>query len=253
MPAGDLFDLRGRTALVTGGGTGIGQAIALTLAAAGADLLLLSERDNAGGTRDAARALGREVECLTVDLGDLDALPGAVAGALRMRPVDILVNNAGIIRRGPAVSIAAADWDAVLDVNLTAAFRLTQLVGASMLSAGRGKVINLASLLSFQGGIDAAPYTASKHAIAGLTRVLANEWAAAGVQVNAIAPGYISTEVTAALRESPARNDAILSRIPAGRWGRPQDVAGAALFLASPAADYVNGHVLVVDGGWLAR
>jgi 2-dehydro-3-deoxy-D-gluconate 5-dehydrogenase len=253
MSVADLFDLHGRTALVTGGGTGIGRAIALTLAAAGADLLLLSERDNVGETRAAAQAFGRVVGCVTADLGDLDALPGAVEEALRDRPVDILVNNAGIIRRGPAVSISSADWDAVLDVNLKAAFRLAQLVGAPMLDAGRGKVINLASLLSFQGGIDAASYTASKHGVAGLTRVLANEWAAAGVQVNAIAPGYIATDVTAALRASDARSAEILSRIPAGRWGDPDDVAGAALFLASAAADYVNGHVLVVDGGWLAR
>jgi 2-deoxy-D-gluconate 3-dehydrogenase len=248
-----VFALDGRTALVTGAGSGIGRAIALALGQAGADLVLLSERDNLDETRSALEAGGSSVQTVLCDLRDGAALPGRIGPLLEQRPVDILVNNAGIIRRAPAATFGEEDWEDVLQVNLTAAFRLSQLVAEPMLRRGRGKIINMASLLSFQGGLHVASYAASKHAIAGITKALANEWAAHGVQVNAIAPGYIETEVTAALRSDPARHGAILERIPAGRWGRPEDVAGAALFLASPAADYVNGHVLAVDGGWLAR
>jgi 2-deoxy-D-gluconate 3-dehydrogenase len=249
-----VFRLDGRTALVTGAGSGIGRAIALALGSAGADMVLLSERENLDETRDALVAAGApSVQCVLCDLRDAAALPGTIAPLLERTPVDVLVNNAGIIRRAPAVTFGEDDWDEVLQVNLNAAFRLSQLVAEPMIRRGRGKIINMASLLSFQGGLHVASYAASKHAVAGITKALANEWAAHGIQVNALAPGYIETEVTAALRSDPARRDAILERIPAGRWGSPDDVAGAALFLASSAADYVNGHVLVVDGGWLAR
>jgi 2-dehydro-3-deoxy-D-gluconate 5-dehydrogenase len=249
-----VFRLDGRTALVTGAGSGIGRAIALALGSAGADMVLLSERDNLDETRDALVAAGApSVQSVMCDLRDAAALPGTIGPLLERTPVDVLVNNAGIIRRAPAVTFGEDDWDDVLQVNLNAAFRLSQLVAEPMIRRGRGKIINMASLLSFQGGLHVASYAASKHAVAGITKALANEWAAHGVQVNALAPGYIETEVTAALRSDPERRDAILERIPAGRWGSPEDVAGAALFLASSAADYVNGHVLVVDGGWLAR
>jgi 2-deoxy-D-gluconate 3-dehydrogenase len=249
-----VFRLDGRTALVTGAGSGIGRAIALALGSAGADMVLLSERENLDETRDALVAAGApSVQCVLCDLRDAAALPGTIAPLLERTPVDVLVNNAGIIRRAPAVTFGEDDWDEVLQVNLNAAFRLSQLVAEPMIRRGRGKIINMASLLSFQGGLHVASYAASKHAVAGITKALANEWAGHGIQVNALAPGYIETEVTAALRSDPVRRDAILERIPAGRWGSPDDVAGAALFLASSAADYVNGHVLVVDGGWLAR
>jgi 2-deoxy-D-gluconate 3-dehydrogenase len=248
-----VFRLDGRTALVTGAGSGIGRAIALALGSAGADLVLLSERDNLEDARSELVAVGSSVQCVVCDLRDGAALPGRIGALLEHTPVDVLVNNAGIIRRAPAATFGEDDWDDVLQVNLNAAFRLSQLVAEPMMRRGRGKIINMASLLSFQGGLHVASYAASKHAVAGITKALANEWAAHGVQVNAIAPGYIETDVTAALRADPARRDGILERIPAGRWGRPEDVAGAALFLASSAADYVNGHVLVVDGGWLAR
>jgi 2-deoxy-D-gluconate 3-dehydrogenase len=248
-----VFRLDGRTALVTGAGSGIGRAIALALGAAGADLVLLSERENLEETRAALVDAGSTVRCVVCDLRDVAALPQRIGPLLEEAPVDVLVNNAGIIRRAPAATFGEDDWDDVLQVNLNAAFRLSQLVAAPMIRRGRGKIINMASLLSFQGGLNVASYAASKHAIAGVTKALANEWAGHGLQVNAIAPGYIETEVTAALRSDPTRSDAILTRIPAGRWGAPADIAGAALFLASSAADYVNGHVLVVDGGWLAR
>jgi 2-dehydro-3-deoxy-D-gluconate 5-dehydrogenase len=253
VDADGLFALSGRRALVTGGATGIGQAIAVGFGAAGADLVLVSDRDDLAETRDVVAGMGRDVRCLVLDLRDADAVGREVGRLLGEAEVDILVNNAGIIRRAPAVDLSGEAWRAVLDVNLDAAFRLSQLVAPPMLARGRGKIINMASLLSFQGGLHAAAYTASKHAVAGVTKALANEWAPHGVQVNAIAPGYIETAVTAALRADPVRRDEILGRIPAGRWGRPRDVAGAALFLASSAADYVTGHVLVVDGGWLAR
>jgi 2-deoxy-D-gluconate 3-dehydrogenase len=248
-----VFRLDGRTALVTGAGSGIGRAIALALGAAGADLVLLSERENLEETRAGLVDAGSTVRCVVCDLRDVAALPQRIGPLLEEAPVDVLVNNAGIIRRAPAATFGEDDWDDVLQVNLNAAFRLSQLVAAPMIRRGRGKIINMASLLSFQGGLNVASYAASKHAIAGVTKALANEWAGHGLQVNAIAPGYIETEVTAALRSDPMRSDAILTRIPAGRWGAPADIAGAALFLASSAADYVNGHVLVVDGGWLAR
>ena len=250
-----LFSLAGRTALVTGASRGIGRAIALGLADAGANVVCHASRpDGAAETAEAIQAMGRQAWTVGADLsdparaGELAAASEALAGS-----IDVLVNNAGTIRRAPAVETPLSDWDAVVRTNLDAVFVLSQAIGRSMVARGHGKIINVASLLSFQGGITVPAYTASKHAIAGLTKALANEWAAAGVQVNAIAPGYIKTDNTKALQENPERAPQILARIPAGRWGDAQDLAGAAVFLASRASDYVNGHLLVVDGGWMAR
>jgi 2-deoxy-D-gluconate 3-dehydrogenase len=211
------------------------------------------ERD--GDTaRERVEAHGRRFWGLATDLADREATTKLLERLSELpRPIDILVNNAGTIARAPAVEHSDEAWDHVLEVNVSAAFRLARALGAGMVSRGRGKIVFVASLLSFQGGITVPGYAASKHAIAGVTKALANEWAAQGVNVNAIAPGYIATDNTEALRKDPVRSRAILERIPAGRWGRPDDLAGAAVFLASPASDYVNGTVLVVDGGWLAR
>ncbi|MFN4252425.1 2-dehydro-3-deoxy-D-gluconate 5-dehydrogenase KduD [Deinococcus sp.] len=250
------FDLSGRVAFVTGGGVGIGQALAVALAQAGADVAVTTHGHHDGTTGTQVQAAGRRFATFQVDLStqssaDLDALLDDVEAQLG--PVDILVNNAGIIRRDDAHTFTDADWDDVIALNQTAVWRLSRAAGARMLERGHGKIINVASLLAFQGGIRVPSYTASKHAVAGITKALANEWAARGVNVNALAPGYIATDNTAALRADPDRSRAILDRIPAGRWGRPEDLAQPAVFLASPASDYVNGHVLVVDGGWLAR
>jgi 2-dehydro-3-deoxy-D-gluconate 5-dehydrogenase len=247
------FALKGRLAMVTGAGSGIGRAIALGLAAAGADLLLLSDRDNLGPVVEEATAGGTVVTTELLDLADRPARRATVERLLDAHAVDVLVNNAGLIRRAPATEFTDEDWYDVIEVNLHAAFELCRAVGQQMVLRGSGKIINVASLLSFQGGVVVPSYAASKHALAGLTRALANEWAPHGVNVNAIAPGYVATATTAALRSDPARSDEILTRIPAGRWAEPADVAGSAVFLASRAADYVHGHVLVVDGGWLAR
>ena len=253
-PAGpDMFSLAGRTALVTGAGRGIGKALALGLAGFGADLLLLGRPGAQEDTRAELHKAGHGVTVLDLDLADLAETRRVAAAIADEHRVDILVNNAGIVSRSPSLDVAAGDWQRVLDVNLSAAFFLTQHLAAPMVARGSGKVINVTSLLSFQGGLRVASYAASKHAIAGMTRALANEWAASGVQVNAIAPGYITTDNTHALREDPERNASISDRIPAGRWGDPADLVGAAVFLASRASDYVNGHVLVVDGGWTAR
>lgn len=244
-----VFSLEGRKALVTGSNTGLGQAIAAGLAAAGAEVVCAARRAPEETLEMIARAGGR-ASALALDFADPMAAKDVFAGA----GFDILVNNAGIIRRADAVEFSEADWDDVIDVNLKALFFTTQAFGRELIAKGRpGKVVNIASLLSFQGGIRVPSYTASKHGVAGLTRLLANEWAARGINVNAIAPGYIETNNTEALRADEARNRAILERIPAGRWGRAEDIAGAAVFLASPAADYVHGAVLNVDGGWLAR
>jgi 2-deoxy-D-gluconate 3-dehydrogenase len=246
------FDLRGKTALVTGSRTGIGQAIAIALAHAGADLVLHGHHDDLDETNAAVRAAGRDVTRWPRDLSRLAGLAEDAERLLDTTQVDILVNNAGIIRRAPGTGLSTADWDEVLTVNLDAVFVLTRAVGARMLARGAGKVINIASMLSFQGGRNVTAYTASKHAVVGLTKALANEWAPGNVQVNAIAPGYIATGNTEALRADPVREAQIRGRIPAGRWGRPSDLAGAAVFLASHASDYVCGHVLAVDGGWLS-
>jgi 2-dehydro-3-deoxy-D-gluconate 5-dehydrogenase len=247
------FSLEGRTALVTGARTGIGRAIAVGLAAAGADLILLGHTPDMAQTREAVRATGREAETVVLDLAEPERVAQGCARLLERRRVDILVNNAGVVHRGEAAEVSFGDWRHVLDVNLDSVFLLSRACGAAMVARGEGKIITVASLLSFQGGIRVSAYTASKHAVAGLTKALANEWGPHGVQVNALAPGYIATGNTRPLIEDPRREAEIRSRIPAGRWGRPEDVVGAAVFLAAPASDYVNGHVLVVDGGWMAR
>jgi 2-deoxy-D-gluconate 3-dehydrogenase len=248
------FDLSGRTALVTGANTGIGQAIAVALAQAGANIVVAG-RTAPDQTAAAVAATGRTFDAITADLSDA-ANAGEVVRQATTRglAIDILVNNAGIIRRADALEFTEADWDAVIDVNLKSVFFLCQAAAREMIGRGRGgKIINIASMLSFQGGIRVASYTASKSGVAGLTKLLANEWAGKGINVNAIAPGYVATNNTAALRADEARNRDILARIPAGRWAKPEDIGGAAVFLASAAADYVHGAVIPVDGGWLAR
>ncbi|GAA1578941.1 MULTISPECIES: SDR family oxidoreductase [Kribbella] len=248
------FGLEGRTALVTGARRGIGAAIAAGYAAAGAELILLARDAALDDTLEAIkRNGGGDATVVTADFADPAAVERAALQIVDNRKVDILVNNAGTIRRAPAAETTTADWQHVIDVNLNSTWAVTRPIGAAMAERRSGKIVTIASLLSFQGGIRVPAYTAGKHAVAGLTRALANEWGPAGVQVNAIAPGYISTDNTAELRADPDREAAIRERIPAGRWGRPEDVVGAAVFLASAAADYVNGHVLAVDGGWLAR
>ena len=249
---GPLFSLQGRTALVTGGSRGIGRALAVGLAAAGADVVLTS-RGEVDETAAEIATLGRRVDIVDVDLSDVDSVRDTASALVAERQIDILVNNAGVIDRNDALSITPEGWRGVLTVNVEALFFLTQAIAAPMLDRRAGKVINLASLLSFEGGLNVASYAASKHAVAGVTRALANEWAGRGVQVNAIAPGYIATDFTEPLRLEPVREAEIRQRIPAGRWGTPRDLVGAAVFLASGASDYVNGHVLVVDGGWTAR
>lgn len=248
-----LFSLDGRTALVTGGGRGIGRSLALGLAEAGADLVLLGRTGAQNGTAASVEKLGRRVRVVDLDLSDPYGVRATAECLAAEEQVDVLVNNAGVIDRREAADISPADWAHVLDVNLNSLFFLTQQLAGPMISRGSGKVINVASLLSFQGGLNVASYAATKHAIAGLTRALSNEWAGHGVQVNAIAPGYIITDNTRPLREDPTRAHAITDRIPAGRWGEPDDLVGATVFLASGASDYVTGHVLVVDGGWTAR
>lgn len=249
-----LFDLTGKTAVVTGAGRGLGEAIALGLAKAGADVALVTNRTPADKTADAVRALGRKAITIQADIGDRSKLAGIIERTVdELGRIDILVNNAGIIRRTPAAEHSYEDWQDVLDVNLNSVFVLSQLAGKHMIAQGSGKIINVASMLSFQGGITVPGYTSSKHAVAGLTKALANEWAGKGLQVNAIAPGYMSTDNTEALREDPVRSTQILQRIPAGRWGTSEDLIGPAVFLASAASDYMNGHILAVDGGWLVR
>ena len=248
------FSLTGHRALVTGASRGLGRAMAVGLARAGADVVCAST--DAAGTDDTAAAIrevGREAWQLAADLSDLDGAETLADEATAIGPIHILVNNAGTIRRHPATEFPIEDWRHVLRTNLDAVWVLSQRLGRAMVERGAGKIINVASLLSFSGGITVPAYTASKHAVAGLTKALANEWAGHGVQVNAIAPGYFRTDNTQQLQDDPERSAAISGRIPAGRWGEPEDLAGAAVFLASPASDYVNGHVLVVDGGWMAR
>ena len=247
------FDLTGKVAIVTGANSGIGQAIALALAQAGADIAAVG-RTPAEETIATARAFGRRAEVITADLATIQPVPRVIAQTLdQFGRLDILVNNAGIIRRADALDFSEADWDAVIDTNLKSVFFLAQAAARPMIAQGSGKIINIASLLSFQGGIRVPSYTASKAGVGGLTKLLANEWAAKGISVNAIAPGYIATNNTAALQADETRNRQILERIPAGRWGQPSDLAGAVVFLASDASNYVQGHVLAVDGGWLAR
>lgn len=248
------FGLGERTALVTGARTGIGAAAARALAHAGADVILWGRSpDGMSAVARDIEATGRQATVVAADLADLDAVARTADAVLAQQRVDILVNSGGIIHRQPAAEVSRKEWRAVLDVNLDAVFFLCQAFGGPMRTRGQGKIVNVASLLSFQGGIRVPAYTASKHAVAGITRALANEWAADGVNVNAVAPGYIVTDNTAPLRADPVREREIRSRIPVGRWGEAEEVADAIVFLASPAADYVHGHLLVVDGGWLAR
>jgi len=251
----DSFRLDGSVALVTGASAGLGAAIAVALAEAGADVAAHGNTRSAAATCARIEQLGRRTMALTGDLRDR-----SVSGRLvddtreKMGRLDILVNNAGLIHRTPAVDFADDDWDRIIEVNLTSAFRLARAAARVFLASGRGgKIVNIASLLSFQGGITVPAYAAAKGGLAQLTKALANEWAARGINVNAVAPGYMQTDNTAALRADAVRNRQILERIPAGRWGTPDDVAGAVVFLASRAASYVHGHVLVVDGGWLGR
>lgn len=248
------FDLSGKVALVTGANTGLGQAIAIALAQAGADIAAVG-RSEPGDTQAQVLALGRRFAWIEAALDDNTAIAGIVAAATgKFGRIDILVNNAGTIRRSDALDFTEEDWDAVMDVNLKSAFFLSQAVARTWVAAGRGgKIVNIASMLSFQGGIRVASYTASKSGLLGITRLLANEWAGKGINVNAIAPGYFATNNTEALRNDEARNKSILERIPAARWGDPADLGGAAVFLCSAASDYVHGAVLPVDGGWLAR
>ena len=247
------FDLRGKVAVVTGANTGIGQAIALALADGGADVALVG-RTAAEDTAGQVRAAGRRALIVGADLSTPSDIGSIVKRTVdELGQLDILVNNAGIIRRSDALEFSEEDWDAVVDTNLKSLFFLSQAAARHMVERGGGKIINIASLLSFQGGIRVASYTAAKSGVAGLTKLLANEWAAKGINVNAIAPGYIATNNTAALQADESRNRQILERIPAGRWGKPSDLGGAALFLASSASDYVHGHILTVDGGWMAR
>lgn len=248
------FDLTGQTAVVTGANTGIGQGIAVALAQAGADIVAVG-RSAPTETETAVTDLGQRFAFVQADLGDSSQGGAIIAAATEaLAAPDILINNAGTIRRADALDFTEADWDAVMDVNLKTAFFLSQAFARAVIGRGaRGRIINIASMLSFQGGIRVASYTASKSGIAGLTKLMANEWAAKGINVNAIAPGYVETNNTAALRADEGRNRDILARIPAGRWGEPADLGGAAIFLSSRASDYVHGTVLAVDGGWLAR
>jgi 2-dehydro-3-deoxy-D-gluconate 5-dehydrogenase len=251
----DKFRLDGKLALVTGASSGLGQAIAIALAEAGADVAChCRTTGQADATISEIEKIGRKAFEVTGDLSD-ESMSGTVVDKVisEFGQLDILINNAGTIRRSPAVEYSRDDWNTVIEVNLSSVFRLSQAAGKHMTERGTGKIVNIASLLSFQGGITVPAYTASKSAVAGLTKALANEWAKFNVNVNAIAPGYIETKNTEPLRADDTRNRQILERIPSGRWGRPEDIAGAAVFLSSEASRYVQGHVLVVDGGWMAR
>lgn len=251
----DSFRLDGKSALVTGASAGLGRAMAIALAEAGADVACHGRTaDAVGETCQLIDGLGRRAIAVSGEMSEKD-VPARVIDAVvaELGRIDILINNAGTIRRAPAVDYSDEDWSAVLEVNLSSVFRLSQAAGRRMIEQGSGKIVNIASLLSFQGGITVPAYTASKSGVAGLTKALANEWAKFNVNVNALAPGYIETKNTAALKADETRNRQILERIPAGRWGVPEDVAGAAVFLSSSASDYMHGHLLVVDGGWMAR
>jgi 2-deoxy-D-gluconate 3-dehydrogenase len=245
------FSLTGKTALVTGASKGIGASIAIAMAQAGADVVLVGRsQDSLSATRTAIENLGRTTETLIADVESRDQIAAAFKSIEQLN-VEIVVNNAGSISRAPAIETSLEDWDRIINTNLNSVFQISQLCAKSMLAKGHGRIINIASLLSFQGGINVPAYTASKHAVAGVTKALANEWGAKGVTVNAIAPGYISTDNTQALRNDADRNTSILARIPIGRWGTPEDLAAVAVFLASPAAAYINGEIITVDGGWM--
>ena len=255
-PAGlEAFQLDGKNALVTGSHKGLGAAIAVALAQAGANVACHGRDPHPGSACDEVRGLGRKTFYFTGDVANAEVCSELIEKTVAdLGSIDILVNNAGTIRRAPAAEFSAEYWNEVIAVNLTAVFRLAQLAGQQMLKQGKpGKILNIASLLSFQGGVLVPAYAAAKGGVAQLTKALSNEWAAKGINVNAIAPGYMATDNTAALRSDPIRSRQILERVPAGRWGDPDDLAGAAVFLCSAASDYIHGHVLVVDGGWLAR
>jgi 2-deoxy-D-gluconate 3-dehydrogenase len=251
----EAFSLNGKNALVTGSHRGLGAAIAVALARAGANVGCHGRDPNPGPSCDEIRAAGRNTFYHSADLSEPKSCQGLIEKTIaHFGSIDILINNAGVIRRAPAAEYSAEFWDELIAVNLTAVFHLSQLAGRNMLEKGAGgKILNIASLLSFQGGILVPAYAAAKGGVAQLTKALANEWASKRINVNAIAPGYMATDNTAALRNDPVRSRQILDRIPAARWGEPTDIAGAAIFLCSSASDYVHGHVLAVDGGWLAR
>jgi 2-deoxy-D-gluconate 3-dehydrogenase len=247
------FSLAGKKALVTGSSKGIGASIAQALAHAGADIVLVGRTtESLEATKSAIVKIGRKVEIVVCDVSSAQAINEAFSDVAALK-VDILVNNAGSISRAPAAEAQLEEWNRIIDTNLNSVFQISQACGRAMIDQGNGTIINIASLLSFQGGISVPAYTASKHGVAGVTKALANEWGGRGVTVNAIAPGYISTDNTAALRADADRNASILARIPIGRWGNPEDIASVAVFLASPAARYINGEVLTVDGGWMGR
>ena len=250
----DAFKLEGKVALVTGASTGLGAAIAIALAEAGADVACQGNTHAPDATCASVFKTGRKAFALTGDLGDRETPRQLIENTIEhFGQLDILVNNAGTIRRSPATEYSEEDWATVIEVNLSSVFRLSQLAGRHMIERGGGKILNIASLLSFQGGITVPAYAASKGGVAQLTKALANEWAAKNINVNAIAPGYMRTGNTKALQADETRNRQILERIPAGRWGEPGDLGGAAVFLCSAASDYINGHVLLVDGGWMGR
>lgn len=250
----DYFSLAGKVAIVTGGNTGLGQGYAVALAKAGADLFVVTHGTNWDETRELIEATGRNVEFFQADLSNRDNIRNLVDQCLsHYGKIDILVNNAGTIRRAPLLEYKEEDWDAVMDLNLNSVYYLSQLVAKVMVGQKSGKIINIASMLSYQGGKFVPPYTTSKHGIAGLTKAFANELAEHGVQINAIAPGYVETKNTAPIRENEERYAEITGRIPAGRWATPADFMGVVVFLASKASDYMNGHIVAVDGGWLAR
>jgi len=250
----DFFNLSGKTAIVTGGNTGLGQGYVVALARAGADIFVVTYDTNWDETRALVEAEGRRIEFFQADLTKIEAIKDVVAACLKAYgKIDILVNNAGTIRRNPLLEYKQEDWDAVMAINLDSVYFLSQEVAKVMVEQKSGKIINIASMLSFQGGKFVPPYTASKHAVAGITKAFANELAENNVQINAIAPGYVATANTAPIRADEKRNAEILSRIPAGRWADPSDLMGTVVFLSSKASDYINGHILAIDGGWLAR
>ena len=250
----EKFNLTGRVAVVTGASRGLGAGMAIGLAEAGADLVVVASSARLQETVDKIKALGRRCIGVQADLIDTKVIPQIIDATLaEYGRLDILVNCAGIIRRAPAIEFSEQDWDDVIQINQKSLFFLCQAAAKEMLKQKKGKIINIASLLSFQGGIIVPSYAAAKSAVAGLTKALANEWAPLGINVNAIAPGYMATEMTEALQKSAERAPAILARIPAGRWGTPEDMKGLAVFLASDAAEYVQGQVIAVDGGWLGR
>lgn len=247
------FDLTGRTAVVTGGGRGLGSGITAALLAAGADVIVLARSPLPADLQEHATTRKRLLRAYPVDMTDPDTVAATAETVLAEHQIDILINNAGTQERHPAIDFPLEAWDRVIDINLRSVFQLCQLFARPMLSRADGKIVNIASLLSFQGGVTVPAYAASKGAVAQLTKALCNEWAGNGINVNAIAPGYMATEMTTALLADPTRQEQISARIPAGRWGQPSDVGDVAVFLASRAADYIHGQVLAVDGGWLAR